>query len=796
MSSLFADLRYSLRLLRQSPGFTLVAVLALALGIGANTAIFSTVDAVMLKPLAFADADRLVMVWEDASHVGFPRNTPSPGNYFDWKEQNTVFTDMAASRGRSTNLTGDGPPEQVYGRGLTANFFRVAGVQPLLGRAFTEEEDRTNAPVVLISHGLWQRRWAGDPALVGNTIQMDGRKVTVIGVMPPYFSFPNRAMDFWGPAAFTPSDRTARGSHFLQVIARLKPGVTVETARNEMQVIARRLAEQYPRFNAKLGAVVVPMRQQLLGETRTALWILLAAAACVLLIACANLANLLLARSAARGREMAVRAALGAGRGRLVRQMLTEALVLSLLGGAAGLALARAGMTVLAKLVPFSLATAVTPSLDARVLLFTVVLSALAGVVFSLVPALQVSARGLADSLKERGGTGQRGMRDALVVAEVALALMLLVGAGLMIKTLARLRGLDLGFDTAGILTARTTLPRSKYPDNPARLSYYTRVLDQVAVLPGVRAAGFASTLPLLEAGNTTTARPEGWRDSEDALYRVVTRDYLTVLAPRVKEGRLFDSRDRADSLPVVVVNETFRKRFWPNESAVGKRIQCGSSSVPWFTIIAVVEDLRERGLEPALKPGTYYLIDQNPDTWAVPGYLAVRTTGDPLSIARAVPEIIGSVDREQPVAALRTMDEVAELQVANRRQQMTLFAAFAGLALVLASVGLYGVLSYAVALRTREIGVRMALGAQPAAVVAMILRRGVALAGIGVVIGLGGAWAATRAMTTLLYGVTPTDPVTYAAVPAILIAVALVACWIPARRAARLDPAMVLRQE
>ena len=799
-----ADVRYAARLLRQSPVFGAIAVLALALGIGANTAIFSTVQALLLRALPYLDPDRLVMVWEDASFASFPKNTPAPGNFFDWKAQNTVFTDMAATRGGVANLTADGPPEQIIGRLTTANFFEVLGVRPMIGRTFTEEEDRTDPNLVVISYGLWQRRYAGDPGVVNRTILMNGIKCTILGVMARDFVFRNREVDYWGPVHFAPAAAAEHNSHYLQVVARLKPGVTLERAREEMNAIAKRLQVQYPKDDARVGAVVVPLKEELLGKTRLAVLVLMGAAGCVLLIACANLASLLLARAVARRREIAVRSALGAGRWRLVRQMLTEGLLLSLIGGVLGLAIARGGMTFLAKLAPMGFNAVEGAHLDPTLLAFTLALSLLTGVLFSVVPAIQASRISLNDALRQGGRGGISGRRattrDALVVIEVAAALVLLVGAGLMLKTMARLRALDIGFRSDHLLTMSTILPPNKYQEPLRRVAFYDRVMEGVRALPGVESAAYISTLPFLSIGSTQSFRVEGRPplpdDPGDALLRVGDVQYLKTLGVRVAEGRLPDARDGASAPPVIVVNETFARFYWPKESALGHRIVILGRPPVRRTIIGVVKDVHERGYELEMKPGVYIPFPQFTETWAQPEDIVVRTKGDPTALAGAVRRVIAATDPEQPIAAVRTMDEILDRTVEDRAQQMTLLGAFAALALLLASIGLYGVLSYAVMQRSREIGLRMALGATARSVVGMVVGRGLLLATTGLAIGLALAAAGTRSMKTMLYGVDAMDPATFAAVAALLCAIAALACWIPARRASRVDPIVVLREE
>ena len=803
MQSLFADLRYGLRLLRKSPAFTAIAVVTLALGIGANAAIFSTVNAVLLRALPYHEPDRVVLVWEDASYVGFPINTPAPANYFDWKRRNDVFTDIAATRGASANLTAGGPPEQVLGRAVTSNFFSVLGVQPILGRTFTDSEDRAGAAVTVISYGLWQRRYAGDPTLVGRTILMNGASREVIGVMPRGFVFRNRNVDFWNPASFTPAQAAARDSHYLNVVARLRPGVTLARAREQMSAIAQQLRVEYPDSNERVGASVVPIQDDIAGNTRIELLVLMAAAGCVLLIACANLASLLLSRAVGRRGELAVRAALGATRGRLIRQMVVEAMALSFVGGALGIALAPVGMKLVASLVPAGVPE-MTSSVDRSLLLFCLGISLATGLIFSIVPALHAARASLQDALQQSGRSGVGGRhritRDALVVAQVAAALVLLVAAGLMLRTLANLRAIDIGFRAGHLLTMRTTLPPAAYAESSKRLGFYDRVVERVKALPGVETAAYGSTLPFLSIGNTSSYTVEGRTpapgDPGDALYRVGTNDYLRTLGVQLVEGRLPDARDGRDAPKVAVLNETFARRYWPHQSALGHRVNFSSPDAPWRTIIGVVKDVHERGYELAMKPGVYVPFAQDLDTWALPENLVVRTSGDPLALAGAVRQIIADVDPQQPIAAVRTMDDIIDLGVADRQQQMTLLAVFAGLALLLASIGLYGVLSYAVTQRSREIGLRIALGATSGSILRMVVGRGLALTAVGLGAGLVLAWAGAQTMTKLLYGVAATDTATFGAVVALLAVVALAACSLPALRASRLNPIAVLKDE
>jgi predicted permease len=799
MDTLVSDIRYGFRLLRKAPAFAFITILTLALGIGANTAIYAVVDAVLIRPLPYQSPDRLVMVWEDASDISFPRNTPAPGNYFSWKEMNRVFTDMAATRGAIANLTLNGPPEQVIGRRVTANFFSVLGVKPVLGRSFSDEEDKAGAPVTLISYGLWQRRFGGNPNVVGSEILMNGSTRTVIGVMPRGFSFRNRDNDFWNPAQFTPAEIATRTSHYLNVVARLAPGVSLEQASEEMHDIARRLAVQYPASNARVGAVVIPLKEDLLGNTSLQLIVLMTAAGCVLLIACANIASLLLSRAMTRRNEMAVRAALGATRGRIVRQLAIEALILALIGGAIGVCFVPIGMTALSALVPTGL-VALSPSmLDARLLGFALLLAVFTGLLFSLMPAMQTARASLNDTLQQGGRSkiGSRTLvRDVMVVAQVATALVLLVAAGLLVRTLENLRAVDLGFEPDGLLTLRTTLPMPKYQDPTTRLAFYNGVVDAVRALPGVRDAGYVSTLPFTSPGNTSSYAIEGRvvEQGQDALYRNGTANYLKTIGVRLVEGRLPQDSDNRDAPPIVVINETLAKLYWSGQSALGHRVQFGGPNGPWRTIVGVVKDVRERGYELEMKPGVYVSYAQNLTSW-FPESLVIRAA-DPESLVPAVRRIISNIDPDQPIATIRTMQEIVDLDVADRTDQTRLIGAFAVLALLLASIGLYGILSYGVTQRAREIGLRMALGATAGAVTRLIIGRGLALTATGLLIGMVAAWVVTRMLNALLVGVEAADPATFVAVVSLLGSVALAACGLPALRAARLDPMDVLRQE
>jgi putative ABC transport system permease protein len=805
METCWQDLRFGFRQLLNKPGFALIATLSLALGIGANTAIFSLVDAALLRPLPFHDPDRLAVVWEDAAKIGFPRNTPAPANYADWKAQNRAFEDMAALNWRTFNLTDEGEPEKVEAQAVTANFFPLLGVKPQLGRVFTQEEDQPGGnKVALISHGLWQRRFGGDAALVGKEILLDGQKHNVIGVMPPGFQFLSKDTGLWVPVAFSPQELANRGSHYLTVAARMKPGVTLQQARADVAAITQRINRDHPTPGFELGSVVISLREQLAGNVRPALIVLLVAVGFVLLIACANIANLLLARGAARFREIAVRAALGAGRRRIVRQLMTESVLLAGAGGAAGLLFAWLSFSFLKQIIPDAMALNAGVRIDARVFGFTLLLSLLTGVVFGLAPALQAAKIDLNEALKQSGGragtgAGHRRLRSALVVIEVALALVLLVGAGLLIRAFLRLRALDVGVNPVNVLTLRTVLPRNKYGELPKREAFYRQALERARALPGVVSAGYTTAMPLTWKGGTNGFAVEGREQGpgQDAQSRQISTGYMETMGFNLRQGRFFDDHDDAQSRPVAIINETMARQFWSGENALGKRFKLGSVDAqnPWVTVVGVVGDVKEMGLEAPAKAEMFFPYQQLPRMlWNMPRDLAVRTTGDPMSVAAAVRQAVWSVDRNQPVSNVRTMDEILAEEVAQRRIGMALLVTFATLALALASLGIYGVLSYSVAQRTQEIGVRMALGAGRKDVLRMALADGMRLVAAGVAVGLGASFALTRLMSGLLFGVSASDPRTLAGVTLLLIAVALVACFIPARRATKVDPMVALR--
>ncbi len=797
------NLRYTFRQITNNPGFFALAVAALALGIGANTAIFSAVEAVLLRSLPYSQPDRLAVVWEDASFIGFAFNTPAPANYLDWRARNQVFTDMLATRFVTASLTGDGHPEQLSGKKLTPNFFDVLGVQPVAGRPFTVEEDKAQTPVVVLSYNLWRRRFGGDEAIIGREILLNGVQTKVVGAMPKDFFFGDRKnSDYWVPMAFTPGQWARRQSHFLTVVARLKPRVTTQQAQTDMERIALDLQKQYPESNAKVGAVVVPIQKDFAGDARSGLLVLQVASLFVLLIACSNLANLLLARSTGRRREIAVRLAMGASRWQIASQLLTESLALSAAGGFLGLWVGQMCWSVFGQLVPEQAGDGF--AVNGPSLLFTAGISIAAGMLFGFAPALRATRVPLQESLKDGGRSGEsRGglwLRDTLVVGQFALAFALLVCAGLMIQTIWNLRKQELGFQADHLLTMGVPLPEKKYDTDEKVRGFFHAVEENVRALPGVKGAGFGSDAPFMTNGDTEGYTVEGepplpTGEYNDALYREVTPGYLEMLGARVKEGRLLDESDHEGGALTVVVNEFLASRHWPGKSAVGKRIRFGGEKEPWWAVVGVVRDIRERGLLYDMKPAVYVPVTQvkKPGGFSM---LVVRTSNEPQNTIKMVEGAVWSVDPQQPVSYVRTMDQLMETDVADRTRPMILLGVFAGLALVLACIGVYGVLAYAVAQRTREIGVRMALGAKPVDVTRMILGRGMKLSAIGLL--AGGALAAGLAvlLRTLLFGVTLVAPGIYAGTAAALVIVALAACVIPAQRASRVDPAVALRNE
>ncbi|HXN53342.1 MAG TPA: ABC transporter permease [Candidatus Acidoferrum sp.] len=807
LETVWQDAKYAARVLRKSPAFTVFAVAVLALGIAANTAIFSIADTVLLRPLPYRDARRLVMVWEDASSYGFPENTPAPGNFSDWKARNHVFEDTAALLFHTLNLTGDGTPEQLNGTAVSSNLFSVLGVSPALGRDFRSEDNLPgSARVTILSHGLWARRFGANLGVIGQEIRLEDTKYTVIGVMPEGFLFPDRSTELWVPWQLTKEKLADHGSHFLNVIARLKPGVSLQTANAELATIARQIEQEHPDDNAKVGAFAVPLREHVAGDIRPAILMLFGAVCFVLLIACANIANLLLARASGKRRELAMRLTLGASRLRIIGQMLTESLLLAMIAGSIGLALSVGATQFLASLIPAGIAPLAGSLLDGRVFLFTAGVSILTGILFGVIPAMRVSSLNLATSLKDGGGrngigSGGQRLRDVLVVSEVALAIVLLAGAALMIRSFENLVHLDPGFRADHVLVLRTPMQMQKYDTQARRAAFYDQVLEKVEHLPGVVAVGYTTWIPLTNEGGASGITIEGHPEPAPGQMpipnaRVVSHNYMSALRMKLIEGRLFDERDGSGTQLVALINQTMARSLWPGENPVGKRFKKGAfrENVPWITIVGIVGDVHQAG--PASPARAEMYLPYQQQEFFAPDYLAVRTSGEPLLLAESVRQQIWSVDKQQPVAEVMPLERLVGENLAPRRMQASLLGGFAGLALLLASIGIYAVLSFVVTQRTQEIGVRVALGAHSRDVLRMILSHGLKLFAIGAVLGLVAALALSRTMGHLLYGISASDPFSFLTVTFVLGVVTLLACYIPARRAMRVDPLVALRYE
>jgi putative ABC transport system permease protein len=809
MDTFFQDLHYAARMLIKNPGFSMIAVVALALGIGANTAIFSVVNAVLLRPLPYRNPDRLVTLWQDHRERGGPeKEWASPDNFFDWRDKNQAFDHVTALVGWVPTLTGLGEPEDLTGAAVSHDTFTMLGVEPIQGRTFRPDEDQVGAEkVVVLSHRLWSRRFNADPDLIGKSLTLGGESFTVIGVMPAGFTMPIiRDVELW--RTFRPAlgpVTCGRGCLTIRVMARLRPESTIEGARAEMSALAGALAEQYPQPNSGVGTTIVGLQEQVVGETKTALMVLLAAVALVLLIACANVANLLLARASVREKEIAVRAALGAGRPRLVRQFLTESVLLGLTGGVLGLLLAFWMVELLVTLSPDGTPRVDEIGIDAPVLAFTIAVAVLTGLVFGLVPALQSSNPNLNQTLKEGRGAGEatrrRRLRSVLVVSEIALALMLMVGAGLLMKSFFNLIHVDPGFNATNVVTMRVALPRTRYPERHQPAAFFAQLTERVGQLPGVEAAGAISTLPLGGGGTDSNfiieGRPEAPPGEEDpvAWYSSVTPAYFRAMGIKLIKGRLFTEQDRADSAGAVIIAETLARRYFPGEEPLGKRIgnRTGPGQIQWREIVGVVADVKHFGLETTARPTMYLPHGQSPARLMI---LTIRAASDPMNLAGAVRSQVASLDSNLAVSNIRTMEQVVAESVAAPRFTLLLLGIFAGLALILAGVGIYGVMSYSVTQRTHEIGLRMALGAGASDVLKLVVGQGAVLALIGVAIGLAGAYGVTRLMSTLLFNVSATDPLTFVSIALLLVGVALAASFIPARKASKVDPMAALRCE
>jgi len=812
MNNFLQDLRYGLRVLAKSPGFTFVAILTLALGVGANTAIFSVVNTVLLRPLPYKDPDRLVMIWESSKARGLDRSQASPVTFTDWREQTQLFESIAGWWYPRINLTGgDGEPEQVRTIDVTDRFFYVLGAQPLLGRTFLPGEDRPGGErIAVIGYGLWQRRFGSDPGVIGQTVALDGSAFTVIGVMPQGFKYPEET-EVWCPLGWDPA-RHSRNARFFEVVARLNPGVSLATAQAEMSALSRRIAEEYPQSNADWGVSVVSLHDQIVGNYQTSLWIMLGAVGFVLLIACANVANLLLARAEAREKEVCIRLALGAGRIRLIRQFLVESFLLTLAGSAIGLALAYFGGNLLMRINPVKIPNLDTVTLSGRVLLFTLGIAMLTGVVFGLVPALHASRTDLNKTLKEGGrdsksSSGGRRTRSALVIAEIAVALVLLVGAGLMLRSLFQLQQIDTGFNSDNVLTFNLQLPRAGYQEWRKVSEFYSQLLDRIETLPGVRSADATGFLPL-ESGwrieFQVAGRQASTADEQIRVqYHQVSPGYFKTLGIPLIAGSEFQKEEDATRPGVAIISQTLARQFFPDEDPVGKRVSNIARGIGPLArylpqaneaeIVGVVGDVSNNGIKAAPEMAIYFPQAQ----FAYRSMnIVVRTQSNPMAMIGAIQKEVWSLDSNLPVSNPMPLEQTLSDSIAPQRFTLTLLGLFAALSLVLAGVGIYGVMSYTTAQRTREIGVRMALGASRSDITSLVMRQVVTLASTGVAIGLGGAFALTRLMSSLIFGVSATDPLAFASVAVLLAAVALLAGYIPAYRATKVDPMTALRYE
>jgi putative ABC transport system permease protein len=800
------DIGYGIRRLWKNPAITLAAVFALALGIGANTAIFSLVNALVLRPLPYENPDQIIL-------LSYALTEASPANFLDWKAQSQSFDNISALGFWSANLTAGNEPERLQGFQTSASLFPMLGVRPALGRTYVAEEEQPGKDnVVVISDGLWKRAFASNPNIIGQTVSVNAKNYTVIGVMPPGFQY-YRPGDIWSPLAFTPEDAKRRSPGNLIVAGRLKPNVTLAQAQSQMTTIAGRLEQQYPQTNTGLTVRLMSLHEHLMGPMRPALVVLLAAVIFVLMIACANVANLLLARAAARQKEIAIRLALGAGRFRIIRQLLTESILLGLLGGVLGLVLAFWGLRFLNASIPPTGASVLAQlngiSLDGRVLGFTLLISMLTGIIFGLAPALQISKPDLNETLKEggRGTSNSRQsarLRSVLVISEVALALVLLVCAALMVSSFLRLLNVNPGFEPKNVLTMQTSLLQARYPEDAQVNAFYKRAIEQLSNLPGVESAGATSNLPLGGSNKVRGLEIEGspapgpGQAAPAANYRMVSSDYFKALGIRLSKGRYFTEQDTENSLPVVIINNALAKRYFANVDPLNKLLrrqnpQANAAPFPWMQVVGVVDDVRHSALTDNPRPEMYVPFYQNASRDMT---FVVRTQSDPKSMASAAREQIHSIDKDQPVYNVQGMAEIVAGSAFLNRFSMSLLGIFAAVALILSSIGIYSLIAYSVTQRTNEIGIRMALGARPRDVLMLFVRQGMLLALIGIVIGALGAFGATRFLSSLLFGVSTSDVTTFAGTALLLALVVLVASYVPARRATKVDPMIAFRSE
>ena len=796
---LLRDSRYAIRQLIKSPAFTLVAVATLALGIGATTAIFSVINGVLLQPLPYPHSEQLVRVHEIVPEYGL--FAVAPANVFDWRQQNHVFDALAAYTNTSATLAQEDGPERIQGYLVSWDLFQVLGAVPAMGSPLTPDEDKPGADtVIVISDAMWRNRFGGDRGIVGRAVNLNGTSVTIVGVMPASFYFPNRTAEFWRPLALNPVNAN-RGGHFLGVVARLKPGVTVQRADGEMKTIAERLAREYPAASAGETARVVLLQDQIVGAIRPALLTLFAAVGFVVLIACANVANLMLVRAAVREKEIAVRAALGANRWRIFAQVLVESLLLALAGGAIGVGLAYLGLPVILKLSAGSIPRAADVAIDRQVLLFAAGASIVTGLLFGIAPAWQSTRTGIGAVLKEGGRSstagGGRWLRHGLLVVEVALSIVLLTGAALLLRSFDRLTNVAPGFNPDHVLAFQLSLPPKQYKDDQSVTAFYDVLLSKLQAQPGVRSAALVQTLPLrggyFLSFDVRGRAPVNPSQGPSATYRAVSADYFSALSVPLLRGRAFARADHRGSHQVALVDQAFVDKFFPREDPIGQGLHIGNGNNEFFDIVGVVGNIHYIGLDAVPGPTMYVPISQ--DTFGTM-WVVERTEGDPSAFASSARQVIQDIDPMLPAYSINTLSQIVSDSVAPQRFSMLLLGTFAAIALFLAAVGLYGVVAYSVQQRTREIGLRMAIGAAPRDVLRLILGQAMKLAIIGVVLGLAGAAALARLAATLLFEVAPSDPASYAATSAVLFAVAMIACYMPARRAMRVDPMMALQTE
>jgi putative ABC transport system permease protein len=812
MSSLAQDLRYAFRTFSNSPSSTAVAILVLGLGIGANAAIFSVTDAALFRSLPYKDPGRIVFIWGNKLSKGMREQMLSPADYKDYQTRSQGFDRLGAIRSESSVLTGGEAPERVQTAAVSATIFEILGMRPVLGRVFTPQEDQPgHNHIAILSDGFWQRHFARDDGVLGKTVELDGNAFTIVGVAPPGFGLPESKSELWIPYAPDPADLlpSNRALRFLTVLGQLRAGTSLEQAQSEMRIVAGQLAREYPDKNAGFSIDLVPLREQLVGDLRPTLWMLMAAVAVVLLIACVNAAHLLLVQAGAREKEIAVRTALGANPMRLVRQVLTESVLLALIAGLLGLLLAYWGTWLLAKLAPGGIPEAGNIAPDWRVLAFTLGVSVATGLAFGLAPALSITRSNLNLVLRSggRGATGNRAqgrLRDILLACEVASSAVLLIGAGLLIRSLIHLQDVNPGFRPDHVLTMELSLPPDRYPGLKVGL-FYEQLLHRVGRLPGVQSAGISRFLPL--SGNDASGNfqiegqpPLGSADQPRAKFRTASGGYFAALGIPLIRGRLFDNRDNQHTPKVVVINETAARRYWPHEDPIGKRILSGFDRDQWSTIIGVVGDVKHAGLDAAVQPETYYhYLQIPPETMNFAEStmsLAIRTAADPDAMASSVRAELRAIDPSQPVFDVRAMEDLVESSIARPRFRTFLVSVFAALALALSSLGLYGVIAYSVSQRITELGIRMALGAEPGSILKLVVWHAAKLALFGLLGGVAMILAAGHVISRFLFGINPADPVTLAAASLVILLVAITASWVPALRAARVDPAIALRAE